>query len=90
MEQLKEFQKKIGYQFQQEGLLRQALTHSSYANEHKMNRIECNERLEFLGDAILDAIVGDIVYKRFEGKREGFLTNTRSKIAQQLHVRKCF
>ena len=36
MEQLKEFQKKIGYQFQQEGLLRQALTHSSYANEHRM------------------------------------------------------
>lgn len=42
-----------------------------------------NERLEFLGDAILDAIVGDIVYKRFEGKREGFLTNTRSKIVQR-------
>ena len=37
----------------------------------------------FLGDAILDAIVGDIVYKRFEGKREGFLTNTRSKIVQR-------
>ena len=39
MEQLKEFQKKIGYQFQQEGLLRQALTHSSYANEHRMNTV---------------------------------------------------
>lgn len=42
-----------------------------------------NERLEFLGDAILDAVVADIVYKRFEGKREGFLTNTRSKIVQR-------
>ena len=42
-----------------------------------------NERLEFLGDAILDAIVADIVYKKFEGKREGFLTNTRSKIVQR-------
>ena len=42
-----------------------------------------NERLEFLGDAILDAIVGDIVYKHFEGRREGFLTNTRSKIVQR-------
>lgn len=42
-----------------------------------------NERLEFLGDAILDAIVGDIVYQHFEGKREGFLTNTRSKIVQR-------
>ena len=42
-----------------------------------------NERLEFLGDAILDAIVGDIVYEHFPGKREGFLTNTRSKIVQR-------
>lgn len=42
-----------------------------------------NERLEFLGDAVLDAIVGDIVYRRFPGKREGFLTNTRSKIVQR-------
>ncbi len=42
-----------------------------------------NERLEFLGDAILDAIVGDIVYRHFEGRREGFLTNTRSKIVQR-------
>lgn len=42
-----------------------------------------NERLEFLGDAILDAVVGDIVYRRFPGKREGFLTNTRSKLVQR-------
>ena len=42
-----------------------------------------NERLEFLGDAILDAIVGDIVYRHFPGKREGFLTNTRSKLVQR-------
>lgn len=42
-----------------------------------------NERLEFLGDAILDAIVGDIVYRHFEGKREGFLTNARSKIVKR-------
>ncbi len=42
-----------------------------------------NERMEFLGDAILDAIIGDIVYNHFEGKREGFLTNTRSKIVQR-------
>lgn len=42
-----------------------------------------NERLEFLGDAILDAIVADVVYKHFKGKREGFLTNTRSKIVQR-------
>ena len=48
-----------------------------------ISRLCCNERLEFLGDAILDAIVGDIVYRHFEGRREGFLTNTRSKIVQR-------
>lgn len=42
-----------------------------------------NERLEFLGDAILDAVVADVVYRHFKGKREGFLTNTRSKIVQR-------
>ena len=52
----------------------------SYTHLDVYKRQLNNERLEFLGDAILDAIGGDIVYKRFEGKREGFLTNTRSKI----------
>ena len=42
-----------------------------------------NERLEYLGDAVLDATVGDIVYRHFPGKREGFLTNTRSKLVQR-------
>ena len=49
----------------------------------EQGRLLNNERLEFLGDAILDAVVADIVYKKFEGKREGFLTNTRSKIVQR-------
>ena len=62
MEQLKEFQKKIGYQFQQEGLLRQALTHSSYANEHRMKKLSDNERLEFLGDAVLEIVTSDFLY----------------------------
>ena len=61
----------------------QALLHKSSAVRSEMGRLLNNERLEFLGDATLDAIVGDIVYKRFEGKREGFLTNTRSKIVQR-------
>ena len=61
----------------------QALLHKSTAVRSEKGRPLNNERLEFLGDAILDAIVGDIVYKRFEGKREGFLTNTRSKIVQR-------
>ncbi len=64
-------------------LYEQALLHKSTSLRSEKGRPLNNERLEFLGDAILDAIVGDIVYKRFEGKREGFLTNTRSKIVQR-------
>lgn len=61
----------------------QALLHKSTSLRSDKGRPLNNERLEFLGDAILDAIVGDIVYRHFEGRREGFLTNTRSKIVQR-------
>ena len=61
----------------------QALLHKSTSVRSEKGRPLNNERLEFLGDAILDAIVGDIVYKHFEDRREGFLTNTRSKIVQR-------
>ena len=60
-----------------------ALLHKSVARRNDKGKPVNNERLEFLGDAILDAIVGDIVYEHFPGKREGFLTNTRSKIVQR-------
>src|SRR5574344_708167 len=60
-----------------------ALMHKSAAKKSVKGRSLNNERLEFLCDAILDAIVGDIVYRHFEGKHEGFLTNTRSKIVQR-------
>ena len=49
----------------------------------RLGRRISNERLEFLGDAILDAVVGDLVYRRYKGKPEGFLTNTRSKLVQR-------
>lgn len=60
-----------------------ALMHKSVMHRNKKGKPVNNERLEFLGDAILDAIVGDIVYRHFPGKREGFLTNTRSKLVQR-------
>ena len=60
-----------------------ALLHKSVARRNNKGKPVNNERLEFLGDAILDAVVGDIVYAHFPGKREGFLTNTRSKIVQR-------
>jgi len=60
-----------------------AFVHKSVARRTLKGKPLNNERLEFLGDAILDAIVGDIVFKRFPGKKEGFLTNTRSKLVQR-------
>ena len=60
-----------------------ALMHKSVTRRNEKGKPLNNERLEFLGDASLDAIVGDIVYRHFEGKREGFLTSTRSKIVQR-------
>lgn len=61
----------------------QAFLHKSSSVEDSDGKWLNNERLEFLGDAVLDAIVADIVYKHFQNKREGFLTNTRSKIVQR-------
>ena len=60
-----------------------ALMHRSMGNRNDKGRPLNNERLEFLGDAMLDAAVGEIVYRHFEGKREGFLTNARSKLVQR-------
>ena len=62
---------------------KQALLHKSLGRRNEKGRPINNERLEFLGDAILDAVVGDIVYRHFGGKREGFLTNTRSKLVSR-------
>ena len=61
----------------------QALTHKSTGQRNEKGRPQNNERLEFLGDAMLDAVVGHIVYNHFRNKREGFLTNTRSKLVSR-------
>ena len=62
---------------------KQALMHKSIRKRNDKGKPLNNERLEFLGDAILDAAVGYIVYRHYEGKREGFLTNTRSKLVSR-------
>lgn len=64
-------------------LYRLALMHKSVLAKSSDGLFLNNERLEFLGDGILDAVVADIVYRRYEGRKEGFLTNTRSKIVQR-------
>lgn len=77
---LKEFQKRIGYEFKQEHLLKQALTHSSYANEKHMKKLSDNERLEFLGDAVLELISSEYLYAHYPKLTEGQLTKLRASI----------
>lgn len=80
MANLKELQEVIGYKFKAEGLLRQALTHSSYANEKHMKKHSDNERLEFLGDAVLEIVSSEYLYKNYPKMPEGDLTKFRASI----------
>ena len=73
----------IGFYPHDIGYYKLALMHKSMFKRNAKGKPVNNERLEFLGDAILDATVGEIVYRHFPGKREGFLTNTRSKLVQR-------
>jgi len=80
MSSLTDFEDKIGYHFKNQGLLRQALTHSSYANERHMKKLSDNERLEFLGDAVLEIISSDFLYHNYPDVPEGQLTKLRASI----------
>lgn len=73
-----EFEEIIGYTFHDKGRLKNALCHSSYANEHRLGHFGCNERLEFLGDALLGMITAEYLYTRFPHKTEGELTKMRA------------
>ena len=73
----------LGFYPHEISFYKQALLHKSVGRKNEKGRPLNNERLEFLGDAILDAVVGDIVFRHFEGKREGFLTNARSKVVSR-------
>lgn len=73
----------IGFYPRNIELYKTALMHKSMRSRNEKGRPMNNERLEFLGDAVLDSVVGHIVYNHFARKREGFLTNTRSKIVQR-------
>ena len=75
-----EAERKIGYTFEDKALLERALTHSSYANEVLGDPLRSNERLEFLGDAILGAVVGDALFREFRNKAEGDLTRLRAAV----------
>ena len=75
-----ELEKKIGYQFRDKSLLKQALTHSSFANEQRINKLKDYERLEFLGDAVLELISSDFLFHENPQMPEGKLTKLRSSM----------
>jgi len=77
---MKELQDKLGIQFTNEKLLKQAFTHSSYVNEHRRKPHEDNERLEFLGDAVLELTVSKFLFNKFPMMSEGELTKLRAAI----------
>ncbi|WP_099352392.1 ribonuclease III [Fredinandcohnia onubensis] len=76
----KAFQERLGIHFHDEGLLIQAFTHSSYVNEHRKKPHEDNERLEFLGDAVLELTISKFLFKKFPIMSEGELTKMRAAI----------
>ncbi len=73
----------IGYQFKDRELYNQAVTHSSCFNEKRDSKRSDNEKLEFLGDAILNTVISIMLYKRFRGRDEGFLSNARSSLVKR-------
>ncbi|EJL30051.1 RNAse III [Brevibacillus brevis] len=75
-----QLQEMIGFRFRDESVLRQAFTHSSYVNEQRGKRISDNERLEFLGDAVLELTVSQFLYKTFPKMSEGEMTKLRAAI----------
>ncbi|MDD6482917.1 MAG: ribonuclease III [Lachnospiraceae bacterium] len=84
-----ELQEKIGYHFNNRQLLRQALTHSSYANEKHMRKLSDNERLEFLGDAVLEIISSDFLYRNYTELPEGELTKLRASLVCEPTLATC-
>jgi ribonuclease-3 len=82
MEAYIEFQNKIGVSFNDINLLRQACTHRSYINEQKESGLSHNERLEFLGDAVLELVITDFLFNKFPDTDEGILTAYRSSLVR--------
>ena len=79
-DRMTQLEQKINYSFKNRLLLKQALTHSSCANEQKINKSEDYERLEFLGDAVLELISSDYIYREHPEMTEGKMTKYRASI----------
>ena len=77
---MEELQSRIGYRFKNVALLRQALSHSSFANEHRQEHLKDNERLEFLGDAVLEVTSSEFLFLEYPQMPEGDMTKLRASI----------
>lgn len=77
---MESLQERIGYTFHDSSLLQRALTHSSFTNEQKINKTGHYERLEFLGDAVLELVSSDFLYRHYPDKPEGELTKLRASM----------
>ena len=86
---LEELEQKIGYSFQDKRLLRQALTHSSFANEQKINKYDDYERLEFLGDAVLELVSSEFLFRENAKMTEGQLTRMRASMVCEQALAYC-
>jgi ribonuclease-3 len=84
--EFKSFEKKIGVHFADGSLLETAFTHRSYLNENRANGREHNERLEFLGDAVLELVVTEFLYKKYPDKPEGELTAYRAALVNTMSI----
>lgn len=80
LKKLNNLEKTINYEFKNKNLLNLALTHTSYTNEHSTTKGKDNQRLEFLGDAVLELVYTEILYKTFSIKDEGYLTKLRASL----------
>ncbi len=88
-ESINELEKKIEYCFREKALLKQALTHSSFVNEQRIKKLPDYERLEFLGDAVLELTTSDFLFRRFPDVREGELTKRRASIVCGSSLAQC-
>lgn len=89
IDEMHRFMEIIKYEFKDIKLLNKALTHSSYINEKKKSYKDNNERLEFLGDAILDAVISEYLYNKFNTYEEGKLTRMRASIVCESSLAEC-
>lgn len=83
LDALRRFEESTGVLFRDKTLLQRALTHRSYVNESRLFLQADNERLEFLGDAVIDFVIGEHLYHRFPEMREGNLTNLRAALVRE-------